>query len=205
MRVPRPLLIALCLPFLPFLAACSSVQMPEVTSMITPYKIDIRQGNYVDQEMIAQLKPGMTRDQVRFILGTPLVADIFHADRWDYVYSFKPGRGDVQLRRFAVYFADDKLVRLSGDVEAMTAEGAATDAAAAAAARNRVIEIGSDADEKKKAEAEAAKKSEGESSPEPEGEPKPQAEPKPQGEPKPQAETGSDARSGAASPPGEKQ
>lgn len=190
MRVLRLPLIALFLPFLPLLAACSSMQMPEVTSMITPYKIDIRQGNYVNQEMIAQLKPGMTRDQVRFILGTPLVADIFHADRWDYVYSFKPGRGDIQLRRFAVYFVEGKLARLAGDVEAMTAEGAAADAAASAAARNRVIEIGSEADEKKKAAAQDAKESAGESSI--------QAEP-------PQAEPESGAKPWAASPPAEKQ
>jgi outer membrane protein assembly factor BamE len=101
---------------LPLLAACSNVQMPDVASAVTPYRIDIRQGNYITQEMVAQLKPGMSRDQVRFILGTPLVADIFHADRWDYIYSFKPGRGECSMRRFAVFFADNKLVRVAGDV-----------------------------------------------------------------------------------------
>lgn len=123
------------------LAACSNVKMPDVASSITPYRIDIRQGNYVTQEMVAQLKPGMSRDQVRFILGTPLVADIFHADRWDYIYSFKPGRGEVQLRRFAVFFADNKLARVAGDV--VGAEPGEADAAATAAAgeRARVIEI----------------------------------------------------------------
>ena len=104
------------LPVLLPLAACSNVQVPDVASVITPYRIDIRQGNYITQDMVAQLKPGMTRDQVRFILGTPLVADIFHAERWDYIYSFKPGRGEVQLRRFAVFFADNKLARVAGDV-----------------------------------------------------------------------------------------
>jgi outer membrane protein assembly factor BamE len=93
--------LLLCI--LPFAAACSSV--PQVTSYLTPYKIDIRQGNYVSQEMVAQLKPGQTKDQVRFILGTPLVADMFHADRWDYVYRFQPGRGEPELRRIVVYFA----------------------------------------------------------------------------------------------------
>ena len=92
------------------------MQVPEVTSVVTPYRIDIRQGNYITQEMVAQLKPGMTRDQVRFILGTPLVADIFHAERWDYIYRFKPGRGEVQQRRFTVFFEDHKLVRVAGDV-----------------------------------------------------------------------------------------
>lgn len=129
------------LPLLLPLAACSNMQMPDVTSAVTPYRIDIRQGNYVTQEMVAQLKPGMTRDQVRFILGTPLVADIFHADRWDYIYSFKPGRGELQLRRFAVFFEDNRLARVAGDV--VGAEPGETEAAAtaAASARARVIEI----------------------------------------------------------------
>ena len=129
------------LPLLLPLAACSNMQMPDVASAVTPYRIDIRQGNYVTQEMVAQLKPGMTRDQVRFILGTPLVADIFHADRWDYIYSFKPGRGELQLRRFAVFFEDNRLARVAGDV--VGAEPGETEAAAtaAASARARVIEI----------------------------------------------------------------
>jgi outer membrane protein assembly factor BamE len=151
------------LPVLLPLAACSNVQMPDVASAITPYRIDIRQGNYITQEMVAQLKPGMSRDQVRFILGTPLVADIFHADRWDYIYSFKQGRGDVQMRRFAVFFADNKLTRVAGDVvgaEQGEAEAAAT---SAAGSRSRVIEIAPDG-EKKKEEAK-------------EGEQKPEAKP----------------------------
>jgi outer membrane protein assembly factor BamE len=157
------------LPLLLPLAACSNVQMPDVTSAITPYRIDIRQGNYITQEMVAQLKPGMTRDQVRFILGTPLVADIFHAERWDYIYSFKPGRGEMQLRRFAVFFEDNKLARVAGDVvgaEPGEAEAAAT---AASGARSRVIEI---APEKKKEEAK-----EGEQKAEPEVKPDGTAQP----------------------------
>ncbi|MBZ0126885.1 MAG: outer membrane protein assembly factor BamE [Rhodocyclaceae bacterium] len=142
------------------LAACSNVKMPDVASAITPYRIDIRQGNYITQDMVAQLKPGMTRDQVRFILGTPLVADIFHAERWDYIYSFKPGRGEVQLRRFAVFFADNKLARVAGDVvgaEPGEAEAAAT---AAASARSRVIEIAPDTEKKKEETKEGEQKAE---------------------------------------------
>jgi outer membrane protein assembly factor BamE len=83
---------------------------------LAPYRIDIQQGNYISQEMVAQLKRGMTKDQVRFVLGTPLVADIFHAERWDYVYQLdRPGQPLVQ-RRLAVFFADGKLDRLEGDV-----------------------------------------------------------------------------------------
>lgn len=123
------------------LAACTS--LPDVTSAITPYRIDIRQGNLVTQDMVAQLKPGMTKDQVRFVLGTPLVTDVFHADRWDYVYRFKPGRGEAQQRRLTVFFDDGKLARVAGDVVA----GAEGDVAAqpqepTAAGRNRMIDIG---------------------------------------------------------------
>lgn len=122
------------------LAACSN--MPDVTSAFSPYRIDIRQGNFVTQEMVAQLKPGMTRDQVRFVLGTPLVTDVFHAERWDYVYRFQPGRGEVQQRRFTVYFEDGKLVRVAGDVVAAgTGETGEAGAAAGAVPRGRVVEI----------------------------------------------------------------
>jgi outer membrane protein assembly factor BamE len=85
---------------------------------LAPYRIDIQQGNYVSQEMVAQLKRGMTKEQVRFVLGTPLVTDIFHADRWDYVYLLeRPGRPRVQ-RRLAVFFEADRLARVDGDVVA---------------------------------------------------------------------------------------
>jgi outer membrane protein assembly factor BamE len=99
---------------------------------------------------------------VRFILGTPLVADIFHAARWDYIYSFKPGRGEVQLRRFAVFFTDNKLARVAGDVvgsEPGEAEAATT---AAAGARSRVIEIAPDGEKKKEEAKEGEQKPENE-------------------------------------------
>jgi outer membrane protein assembly factor BamE len=119
------------------LAACSS--NIGITNYLKPYRIDIRQGNMVTQEMAAQLKPGLTKDQVRFILGTPLVADMFHADRWDYVYRFQPGRNpdEAQERRLAVFFADGKLVRLGGDVVAKDA----TAADAPAKPASRVVDI----------------------------------------------------------------
>lgn len=107
---------------LPLLAACSST--PEVSSILSPYRIDVRQGNFVSQSMVAQLKPGQSRDQVRFILGSPLIVDVFHADRWDYVYRFKPGSGETQERRLTVFFEDNKLSRVSGDVVANDAVGA---------------------------------------------------------------------------------
>jgi len=101
---------------LPFLAACSGA--PVITTVPTPYRIDVRQGNFVTQEMVAQLKPGLSREQVRFILGSPLVADMFHGDRWDYVYSYKQGYGEAQQRTLTVFFQDNKLTRVAGDVVA---------------------------------------------------------------------------------------
>jgi outer membrane protein assembly factor BamE len=80
------------------------------------YKIDIQQGNVVTQDMINQLRPGMTRKQVRFIMGNPLLTDTFHADRWDYLYSLQPGGGERQQERVSVIFnSNDQLVSLSGD------------------------------------------------------------------------------------------
>ena len=78
--------------------------------------MDIQQGNYISQEMISQLKIGMTKEQVRYVLGTPLVADIFHADRWDYVYYRDPRRGAREGRKIAVVFENGKLARVLGDV-----------------------------------------------------------------------------------------
>ncbi|MCP4638135.1 MAG: outer membrane protein assembly factor BamE [Methyloversatilis sp.] len=105
------------------IAGCSSFQVPDsldVVSKLNPYRIDIRQGNLVTQEMVGQLKAGMSREQVRFLLGTPMLADVFHPDRWDYVYFFKPGNKpeDTQQRRLIVYFEDDRLVSVGGDVVA---------------------------------------------------------------------------------------
>ncbi|MDD5298764.1 MAG: outer membrane protein assembly factor BamE [Rhodocyclaceae bacterium] len=111
---------------LPALAACSSLpkpsmpslpSMPDFPSWVTPYRIDVRQGNYVSQDMVSQLKPGMSKDQVRFALGTPLLKDMFHEERWDYVYLFQPGKGKIEERRISVFFdAQGKLLRLGGDV-----------------------------------------------------------------------------------------
>ena len=94
-----------------FLAACGS------TGLLKPYRIEIQQGNFVSQEAVSQLKPGMTKEQVRFVLGTPLLTDIFHADRWDYVYRRQKVNSNVlEHRKIAVYFEDGKLKRIEGDV-----------------------------------------------------------------------------------------
>lgn len=103
-------------------AALSGCSATALSDFVKPYRIDVRQGNYVSQDMVAQLKPGMTREQVRFVLGTPLVADVFHSDRWDYVYRFRPGKGEQQERRLVVIFEDGRLARLEGDVRAEEAQ-----------------------------------------------------------------------------------
>jgi outer membrane protein assembly factor BamE len=95
------------------LTACNWV--PAVPG-ITPHKMEIQQGNVVTQDMVDKLKPGMSKSQVRFALGTPLVLDPFHNDRWDYVYVQQKGGRVIEQRRIVVLFADDKLLRIDGDV-----------------------------------------------------------------------------------------
>lgn len=96
------------------LAACSSV--PKV---VNEYRIDVQQGNILTQDMVAQLRPGLTRDQVRYVLGTPVLMDVFHSKRWDYVYNLQRGdRDQPLLRRFSVFFDDAGLLtRVDGDLE----------------------------------------------------------------------------------------
>jgi outer membrane protein assembly factor BamE len=85
---------------------------------LAPYRMEIQQGNYITQETVSQLKPGMTKEQVRFVLGTPLINDIFHENRWDYVYMRTRNRNSpLEERRLTVFFdAKGILDRLEGDV-----------------------------------------------------------------------------------------
>lgn len=89
------------------------------------YKISIPQGNIITQDMVDQLRPGMTKRQVIFVMGTPLVRDPYHQDRWDYVYNFQPGGGERGQERLSVVFEDDQLVSISGDFEPTPTETAA--------------------------------------------------------------------------------
>jgi outer membrane protein assembly factor BamE len=93
------------------------------------YRINIQQGNFLDQAAVEQVKAGMTRSQVRYLLGTPMVADSFNKERWDYIYYLKKGRSrHVDSRRVTVYFDGDKVARLD---KPTAAEAAAQDASAA--------------------------------------------------------------------------
>ncbi|MFK7974564.1 MAG: outer membrane protein assembly factor BamE [Halioglobus sp.] len=106
----RTLILALTLVFTSaFLTACGFVGFPGV------YKIDVEQGNIITQEIVDQLKPGMSRRQVRFILGTPLVEDTFNEERWDYVYVKRNGLDVLSETRLQVEFEGDALKDVSGD------------------------------------------------------------------------------------------
>ena len=81
------------------------------------HKIDIQQGNVIDQEMLNQLKPGMDKKQVKFIMGTPVLIDPFHNERWEYIYSFQEGGTVREQRHITLHFENDKLAYISGDIE----------------------------------------------------------------------------------------
>ncbi|MBI5660501.1 MAG: outer membrane protein assembly factor BamE [Nitrosomonadales bacterium] len=114
------------------LASCSEMAMPKLVTFAS-HKIEIRQGNLISPEMRERLKPGMTRPQVRSVLGTPLVSDPFHANRWDYVYRLEQNGQLVDNQCLTLYFDGDRLARiddgdmppLSAAVSPLTAEPAA--------------------------------------------------------------------------------
>lgn len=103
MRYTILLLTLLC-------AACSSA-LPS----IKPYRMDIQQGNIVTSKMLMQLKPGMSKSQARFVMGTPLLQDSFHGDRWDYFYQYRKDGKIVQQRRVILEFENEQLKRVRGD------------------------------------------------------------------------------------------
>ena len=113
-------LLALCAS----LAACSSFDgaTTRLASIVTPYQIDVVQGNVITREQIDLLRPGMPRQSVRDMLGTPLLQSVFHAQRWDYVFSFRHKGEPPQLRRLTVYFKDDLLERFDADAMPTEAE-----------------------------------------------------------------------------------
>jgi outer membrane protein assembly factor BamE len=116
------------------------------------YRMDIQQGNVVNDEMLGKLRPGMSRDQVRYVLGTPLVDDPFHSDRWDYVYSFKAGGSkSTEQSRLTVYFSNNRAQRFEKDGQSF--DPASVAAPAAPAAEEPVVVKGD-------GDAEAPKKSE---------------------------------------------
>ena len=109
-------------------AACSSFNnaTQSVASVVTPYKIDVVQGNFVSREQVQALQPGMGRQQVRDILGTPLVTSLFHSDRWEYVFTLKRPKTEVQTRKLTVFFNGDIFTRAEGDEMPSESEFVAT-------------------------------------------------------------------------------
>jgi outer membrane protein assembly factor BamE len=108
------------------LASCSSNTMSgsavNPVNWITPYKVDVIQGNFVSREQVDQLQAGMTREQVKDLLGTPLMTSLFHADRWDYVFTLKRQGIEPQAFKYTVFFKGDLLERFGGDAMPSEAE-----------------------------------------------------------------------------------
>lgn len=97
------------------LAGCESIRS-WTPPLIQPYRPDVQQGNVVTQEMVEQLRQGMSREQVRFLLGSPMLTSVFHANRWDYVYHLRRGRGnETETRRLTVEFKDNRLETFRAD------------------------------------------------------------------------------------------
>ena len=97
------------------LAGCQSLQTSEnFLGVVTPYRVEVVQGNVVTSEQVALVKPGQSRAQVRDVLGSPLLTDPFHADRWDYVFTIRRQGAAPQLRRVVVRFKDDVLQSIEG-------------------------------------------------------------------------------------------
>jgi outer membrane protein assembly factor BamE len=106
------------------LAGCSSFDgaSQRIASVVKPYQIQVVQGNFVSREQVAVLQPGLTRQQVRDVLGTPLLASVFHADRWDYVFTLRRQGVEPQAYRLTVFFKGDTLERFEGDTMPTEAE-----------------------------------------------------------------------------------
>lgn len=110
------------------LAGCGTFDnaSQRIAGSFTPYKVEVVQGNFVSREQVEALKPGLSRQQVREILGTPLMASVFHADRWDYVFTLKRQGVDTQARKLTAFFKGDLLERFEGDTMPTEAEFVAT-------------------------------------------------------------------------------
>ena len=110
------------------LSACGTVDglTGRIAGSITPYRVEVVQGNFVSREQVEALRPGMTRQQVREVLGTPLLTSVFHADRWDYVFTLKRQGIEPQARRLTVFFQGAAMERFEGDTMPSEAEFVAT-------------------------------------------------------------------------------
>src|SRR3546814_17013974 len=103
-RPPRSTRTDTLFPYTTLFRSALALSACGTTNWGFPYRPDIQQGNWITSEQVAQLQKGQTREQVRFILGTPTLQDVFRTNRWDYPYYNKPGYGDDQERKFTVWF-----------------------------------------------------------------------------------------------------
>jgi outer membrane protein assembly factor BamE len=148
------------------LGACSSFSERSRSALtaITPYKVEVVQGNFVSKEQVEQLKPGMSRQQVRELLGTSLLTDVFHANRWDYVFTIRRQGVEAQQRRLTLFFNGEVLDRFEGDpmpseqefVAAVDARGRAGKVPVLEATEDQLKKFGPGKDKSKEAEPESA-------------------------------------------------
>jgi len=126
--IPRASRLVLALAACTAMAGCGSFDgaTRRIADSITPYKVEVVQGNFVSKEQVQALKAGISRQQVRDMLGTPLITDVFHADRWDYVFTLKRQGVQEQARRLTLFFKGDTLERFEGDEMPSEAEFVAT-------------------------------------------------------------------------------
>jgi outer membrane protein assembly factor BamE len=122
------------------LGGCSNLSMSDISMPDSVpdlvHKVEIQQGNIINQDMINKLEPGMSQRQVRFIMGSPMISDTFHAGRWDYLYRMhKSGHAPSETKRVSLYFDNNQLARIEGDIRPLPVEDDA------AAKKTQVVEV----------------------------------------------------------------
>ncbi len=109
-------ILYICLSFLFFQGCSNNSSIFSKDKLPLVHRINIQQGNVITQDMLAKLKLGMDKKKVRFVMGTPLITDTFHNDRWDYIYTYKEGREQREQRRITLFFTDDLLAKVDGNI-----------------------------------------------------------------------------------------
>lgn len=117
MRIIRTALIA---GSLLVLSGCTSSWAP---TWLQVQQIDIEQGNIITAEQVQRIEPGMSREEVRYLLGNPILRDVFHKNRWEYVYYIRPSKGSPRQSRFTVFFEDNAVSRVEGEPAPESAQG----------------------------------------------------------------------------------
>ncbi|WP_310459872.1 outer membrane protein assembly factor BamE [Sphaerotilus sp.] len=140
-RFPHPV-SSLLLMAVAMLAGCSTISSDgSLLGFVTPYRMEVVQGNVVTQDMVAQLRPGLSGDQVRTLLGAPLLNDVFHANRWDYVFTIRRQGTAPQQRRVTVFFENDRVARFEADAVPTEREFVASIDASKPPSRKTVLEL----------------------------------------------------------------